>query len=56
MSWTAHYFDPRLNRDAVTRGFGSKDDALLAACDLMRRKCIVRFVHGPDRKKSMPSL
>jgi len=28
MSWTAHYFDPRLNRDAVTRAFGSKDDAL----------------------------
>ena len=26
MSWTA-YFDPRLNRDAVTRAFGSKDDA-----------------------------
>ena len=27
MSWTAHYFDPRLNRDAVTRAFGSKDAA-----------------------------
>jgi len=22
MTWTAHYFDPQLNRDAVTRGFG----------------------------------
>ena len=53
MSWTAHYFDPRLNRDAVTRAFGSKDDALLAACDLIRRKCIVRFVHGPDSEKDI---
>jgi len=41
MSWTAHYFDPRLNRDAVTRAFGSKDDAL-AACDLIRRHCAFR--------------
>jgi hypothetical protein len=51
MTWTAHYFDPRLNRDAVTRGFGSKDDALAAACDLIRRKCLVHFVQGPENEK-----
>jgi hypothetical protein len=51
MSWTAHYFDPRLNRDAVTRAFGSKDDALRAACDLIARKCIVHSVQGTDNEK-----
>jgi len=50
-AWTPHYFDPRLNRDVVTRAFGSKGDALLASCDLIRRKCIVRFVQGPDNEK-----
>ena len=51
MTWTAHYFDPGLNRDAVTRSFGSKDDALREARDLMHRKCIVHFIHGPDNEK-----
>ena len=51
MSWTAHYFDPRLNRDAVTRAFGSEDDALRAACDLVARKCIVHSVQGTDNDK-----
>ena len=51
MSWTAHYFDPRLNRDAVTRAFGSKDDALRAACDLVARKCTVHSVQGTDNEK-----
>jgi len=51
MSWTAHYFDPRLNRDAVTRAFGSKEDALRAACDLVSRKCIVHSVQGTDNEK-----
>jgi hypothetical protein len=46
MTWTAHYFDPRLNRDAVTRSFGSKDDALREARDLMHRKYIVHFIRG----------
>jgi hypothetical protein len=47
MSWTAHYFDPRLNCDAVTRAFGSKDDALRAACDLVA----VHSVQGTDKEK-----
>jgi hypothetical protein len=51
MAWTAHYFDPRLNRDAVTRAFGSKDDALREARDLIHRKCIVHFILGPDNEK-----
>ena len=50
MTWTAHYFVPQLNRDAATRGFGSKDDALTAACDLIRRRCLVHFVQGPNEK------
>ena len=50
MTWTAHYFDPQLNRDAATRGFGSKDDALTVACDLIRRRCLVHFVQGPNEK------
>jgi hypothetical protein len=40
-----------LNSDVVTRAFGSKGDALLASCDLVRRKYIVRFVQGPDNEK-----
>ena len=51
MTWTAHYFDRRLNLEAVTRAFGSKDDALREARDLMHRKCIVHFVQGPDNEK-----
>ena len=52
MSWTAHYFDPRLNCDAVTRAFGSKRRVLLrAACDLVARKCIVHSVQGTDNEK-----
>lgn len=51
MIWTAHYFDRRLNEDAVTRAFGSKDDALREARDLMQRKCVVHFIQGPDNEK-----
>jgi hypothetical protein len=51
MTWTAHYFDRRLNKDTVTRAFGSKDDALLAACDLIHRTCMVHFIQGPDNEK-----
>jgi hypothetical protein len=54
MTWTAHYFDPRLNRDAVTRSFGSKGDALREARDLMHRKCVVHFIQGPDNEKLRP--
>jgi hypothetical protein len=50
MTWTAHYFDRRLNRNAVTRAFGSKDDALREARDLMHRKCVVYFIQGPDNE------
>jgi hypothetical protein len=51
MSWTAHYFDRRLNSDGVSRAFASKEDALVAACDLMRRNCVVNFVQGPNDEK-----
>jgi len=52
MSWTAHYFDRRLNSDGVSRAFASKEDALVAACDLMRRNCVVNFVQGPNDEKN----
>jgi len=51
MSWTAHYYDRRLNRVAVSRVFASKEDALRQACDLMIRKCVVRFVAGPNDER-----
>jgi hypothetical protein len=51
MTWVAHYFDRRLNRDAVTRAFGSKEDALREARGLMFRKCVVHFIQGPDNEK-----
>ena len=53
MTWTAHYFDPQLNRDAATRGFGSKDDALTAACDLIRRRCLVHFVKAQTKRSAL---
>jgi hypothetical protein len=51
MSWIAHYYDPRLNRAAVSRVFASKEDALRQACDLMLRKCVIRFIAGPNDQK-----
>jgi hypothetical protein len=48
VSWTAHYFDPRLNANAITRPCSTKEDALRLACDLMRRQCRVEFIQGPD--------
>jgi hypothetical protein len=51
MSWTAHYFDRRLNSEGVSRACASKEDALLLACDLIHRKCIVRFITGPNDEK-----
>jgi hypothetical protein len=51
MSWTAHYFDPKLNRDSVTRGCTSREGALRLACDLMRQRCRVYFIQGPGDEK-----
>jgi hypothetical protein len=51
MSWTAHYFDQRLNSEGVSRACASKEDALRLACDLIHRKCIVRFIIGPNDEK-----
>ena len=48
MSWTAHYFGRRLNSEGVGRACASKEDALRLACDLIHRKCIVRFITGPN--------
>ena len=35
MSWTTHYFDRRLNADAISRAHATKEGALRNACDLM---------------------
>jgi hypothetical protein len=51
MSWTARYFDRRLNLDAVTRRCTTKEDALRLACDLMRRECQVQYIQGPEGAK-----
>jgi hypothetical protein len=51
MTWTARYFDPRLNREGVSRAFASKEEALREACFLMRKNCLVQFVEGPNDEK-----
>jgi hypothetical protein len=51
MSWTSHYFDPRLNRETVTRACTSQEEALRLACDLIRRNCRVYFIQGPAGEK-----
>jgi hypothetical protein len=51
MSWTAHYFDPRLNRNSVTRACPSREGALRLACDLMRQRCRVYFIEGPENER-----
>ena len=51
MTWTAHYFDRRLNREGVSRAFASKEGALRQARDLMCRECVVRFVQSPNGEK-----
>jgi hypothetical protein len=48
MSWTAHYFDPKLNANVTTRPCTTKEDALRLACDLMRRQCRVEFIQGDE--------
>jgi hypothetical protein len=54
MDWTTHYFDPRLNRDAISRGYATKEGALRNACDLTAQKCIVRYVQGPRSQRLGP--
>ena len=56
MSWTAHYFDRRLNADSLTRPCTTKEDALRLACDLMRRDCQVQFIQGPGNVKVHPEI
>ncbi len=51
MTWTAHYFDRRLNSNGVSRACASKEDALRLACDMIRRNCIVNFVKGPNDER-----
>jgi hypothetical protein len=51
MSWIAHYYDPKLNANALTRPCTTKEDALRLACDLMRRQCRVEFIQGPEDVK-----
>ena len=48
MSWIAHYYDPKLNANALTRPCATKKGALRLACDLMRRQCRVEFIEGPE--------
>jgi hypothetical protein len=48
MSWTAYYFDPKLNADVVTRPCTTQEDALRLACDLLLRGCRVDLIQGPD--------
>jgi hypothetical protein len=54
MNWTTHYYDRRLNRDAVSRAYAAKEGALRNACDLTLEKCIVRYVQGPDNYRIDP--
>jgi hypothetical protein len=51
MTWIAHYFDPRLNREGVSRAFASQEGALRQACALMRQNCIVHYIQGPNDEK-----
>ena len=51
MTWTAHYFDPRSNREGVSRAFSSQQDAMRQACFVMRQTCVVHFVEGPNGEK-----
>jgi hypothetical protein len=48
MSWTSHYFDPKLNANVVTRPCTTKEDAVRLACDLLRQQCRVDFIKGTD--------
>jgi hypothetical protein len=52
MTWTTHYFDRRLNNNAVSRAFTSKEGALREACYLMRQNCVVLSSKARMTKKS----
>jgi hypothetical protein len=54
MSWTTHYFDRRLNADAISRAHATEEGALRNACDLMLQKCIVKYVQGADNHRIGP--
>jgi hypothetical protein len=50
--WTVHFFNRRLNREAVSRPFSLKDDALRHACDLMQKShSIIHYVQGSDGER-----
>src|SRR2546421_11755854 len=49
MSWTAHYFDRRLNSEGVSRACASKEDALrltLAALAVVSPETVIRWHHA----------
>ena len=54
MTWTTHYFDRRLNTNAISRAHATKEGALRNACDLTVQKCIVKYVQGPDNHRIGP--
>jgi hypothetical protein len=54
MSWVTHYFDRRLNTNAISRAHATKEGALRNACDLTLQKCIVKYVQGPDNHRIGP--
>ena len=50
--WTVHFFNRRVNRDAISRPFGLKDHALRYASDLMQKSnSIIHFVQGSDGER-----
>jgi hypothetical protein len=52
MSWTAHYFDRRLNSEGVSRACASKEDALrltLAALAVVSPETVIRWHHAGFR-------
>ena len=51
MDWVVHYFDHKLHREAVSREHSSKHGALRNACDLLRRRCKVRYIEGPEHQR-----
>jgi CspA family cold shock protein len=46
-----HYFDPRSNREGMSRAFSSQEDAMRQACFLMRQTCVVHLRRRPERRK-----
>lgn len=54
VSWTAHYIDPRLNREVISRAHATKEGALRNACDLAQQKCILKYVLGPESQRIGP--